>query len=183
MKPGLSVLLWRKCHFRIAGPNGLHLCFGYPVLGPKVSSGGFLQPSENPDKVLGEMCRETVKAMAALHKLGICHGGELCAVGLSVSRYGLGPAPQHLASLRPAQQPLPPGHWCKMICPQGSMDPLAREDKKVGHCPEKEDIISPSPTLPRSSLPSLSSPDAPSWSPSRGLCLEMALDCQYGIRE
>lgn len=62
-------------HFRSDGPNGSHLCFVYPVLGPKVSS-GLLQPSEDPDRMLRAVCHQTVRAMAALHKLGICHGGE-----------------------------------------------------------------------------------------------------------
>lgn len=63
-------------HFRADGPNGSHLCFVYPVLGPKVSS-GFLNSSKDPDKTSREICHETVAAVALLHRLGICHGGQI----------------------------------------------------------------------------------------------------------
>lgn len=63
-------------HFRMDGPNGSHLCFVYPVLGPKVSS-GLLNSSRDPEKALREICRETVAAVALLHGLGICHGGQI----------------------------------------------------------------------------------------------------------
>ena len=60
--------------FRIDGPNESHICFAYPVLGPRVSC--VLQDFENPDKVLRGIALQAVQAMAALHSHGICHGGE-----------------------------------------------------------------------------------------------------------
>lgn len=63
-------------HFETYGPNGSHLCFVYPVLGPKVSS-GLLNSAEDPDRALREICHETVAALALLHALGICHGGQI----------------------------------------------------------------------------------------------------------
>lgn len=55
--------------FRLDGPNSSHLCFIYPVLGPKVSS-GLLGPSEDLDKILREICRVIVRSMAFLHRQG-----------------------------------------------------------------------------------------------------------------
>lgn len=49
-------------YFRLNGPNGSHLCFVYPVLGPKLSS-GLLRPSEDPDKTLREICQSTIRSM------------------------------------------------------------------------------------------------------------------------
>lgn len=63
-------------HFGADGPNGSHLCFVYPVLGPKVSS-GLLNSAEDPDRALREICHEAVAAIALLHSLGICHGGQI----------------------------------------------------------------------------------------------------------
>ncbi len=37
--------------FKIHSPNGDHLCFSYPLLGPKVSLGLF-HTSQDPDKTL-----------------------------------------------------------------------------------------------------------------------------------
>lgn len=61
-------------HFELDGPNGSHLCFVYPVLGPQVSRGQLLA-SEDPDQTLRGFCRVAVEAMAFLHSKGICHGG------------------------------------------------------------------------------------------------------------
>lgn len=63
-------------HFETYGPNGSHLCFVYPVLGPKVSS-GLLNSAENPDRTLREICHGVVTALALLHSLGVCHGGQI----------------------------------------------------------------------------------------------------------
>jgi serine/threonine-protein kinase SRPK3 len=61
--------------FQIDGPNGSHLCFVYPVLGPFVSS-YTLNMFENPDKVLRNICLDVVQALGFLHGHEICHGGE-----------------------------------------------------------------------------------------------------------
>lgn len=60
--------------FNIQGPNGSHLCFVYPVLGPSVALGLF--DSEDPDSVLKGICLKVTKALGFLHQNGICHGGE-----------------------------------------------------------------------------------------------------------
>lgn len=62
-------------HFRTDGPNGSHFCFVYPVLGPSVSS-GLLNSSKDPDRTLRGICHQTAAAMASLHALDICHGGQ-----------------------------------------------------------------------------------------------------------
>jgi len=61
-------------HFRFHGPNGAHLCFVYPVLGPKVSLGLYETPP-NPDEILRNICHQVVEAMDFLHSRGMCHGG------------------------------------------------------------------------------------------------------------
>ncbi|KAH7303479.1 kinase-like domain-containing protein [Stachybotrys elegans] len=60
-------------HFQIQGPNGTHVCFVYPLLGPKVSLGLYDAP-QDPDKALKSICFEVVKAVDLLHKHSICHG-------------------------------------------------------------------------------------------------------------
>jgi serine/threonine protein kinase len=60
-------------HFQIDGPNGSHICFVYPVLGPRVSC--ILKESENPEKALRKIAFQTVQGMVTLHSHGICHGG------------------------------------------------------------------------------------------------------------
>ncbi|KAB5566278.1 kinase-like domain-containing protein [Coniochaeta sp. 2T2.1] len=61
--------------FDIKGPNGIHLVFVYPVLGPRVSRLFHLvNDSGDPSGPLRTFCRQTTQAMAVLHSLGICHG-------------------------------------------------------------------------------------------------------------
>lgn len=62
--------------FTIKGPNGSHLCFVYPLLGPNVSLGIF-RSSADPDKDLRTISLQVAKALAFLHSEGICHGGKL----------------------------------------------------------------------------------------------------------
>ena len=59
--------------FQIDGPNGLHFCFVYPVLGPRISC--VLKEFEDPDKDLRNIALQAVQGMACLHRHGICHGG------------------------------------------------------------------------------------------------------------
>ncbi|KAG2002804.1 hypothetical protein GB937_009450 [Aspergillus fischeri] len=51
--------------FRIEGPNGSHLCFVYPVAGPRVSL--IAQQFEDPDRSLRKMARQATEVMSALH--------------------------------------------------------------------------------------------------------------------
>lgn len=62
-------------HFNIHGPNGNHISFVYPVLGPNVSLGLF-RSSTDPDNDLRSISLQVVKAVKFLHSQGICHGGE-----------------------------------------------------------------------------------------------------------
>jgi len=62
-------------HFKIHGPNGDHISFVYPVLGPNVSSGLFCA-SADPDNDLRSLGLQVMKAVKFLHSQGICHGGE-----------------------------------------------------------------------------------------------------------
>jgi serine/threonine protein kinase len=62
-------------HFKIHGPNGDHISFVYPVLGPNVSLGLF-RASADPDSDLRSLSLQVAKAVKFLHSQGICHGGE-----------------------------------------------------------------------------------------------------------
>jgi len=62
-------------HFKINGPNGNHISFVYPVLGPNVSL-GLHRASADPDNDLRSLGLQVVKAVKFLHRQGICHGGE-----------------------------------------------------------------------------------------------------------
>lgn len=62
-------------HFNIHGPNGDHISFVYPVLGPNVSLGLF-RASADPDNDLRSLGLQVTKAVKFLHSQGICHGGE-----------------------------------------------------------------------------------------------------------
>lgn len=61
-------------HFKIHGPNGDHISFVYPVLGPNVNLGLF-RASADPDNDLRSIGLEVTKAVKFLHSQGICHGG------------------------------------------------------------------------------------------------------------
>lgn len=60
--------------FRFEGPNGSHLCFVYPVAGPR--SSWIIEKSENPSKSLRKVAFQVAEAMDLLHRHGLCHGGE-----------------------------------------------------------------------------------------------------------
>lgn len=62
-------------HFKIHGPNGSHLCFVYPVLGPNVSLGLF-DASSDPGKDLRDISLQIVRAVQFLLIQGIFHGGK-----------------------------------------------------------------------------------------------------------
>lgn len=61
--------------FEINGPNGTHLVFVYPVLGPRVSRLLGVSQSSDPGRVLKEICLQVTQGMADLHRRGMCHGG------------------------------------------------------------------------------------------------------------
>ncbi|KAL3426486.1 hypothetical protein PVAG01_03277 [Phlyctema vagabunda] len=63
-------------HFRICGPNGSHVCFVYPVLGPNVSLGVF-GDSGNLDNDLRSLSLQVVQAVKFLHSQGVCHGENM----------------------------------------------------------------------------------------------------------
>ncbi|PYH90790.1 kinase-like protein [Aspergillus ellipticus CBS 707.79] len=54
------------------GSNGAHLCFVYPVAGPRVSC--MVKERNGLDKTLRKIAHQVAKAMAALHHHEICHG-------------------------------------------------------------------------------------------------------------
>lgn len=60
--------------FEINGPNGTHLVFVYPVLGPRVSRLLGVSQSSDPGRVLKEICLQVTQGMADLHRRGMCHG-------------------------------------------------------------------------------------------------------------
>ncbi|TVY75882.1 Serine/threonine-protein kinase SRPK [Lachnellula suecica] len=59
--------------FKIQGPNGDHVAFVYPVLGPSVSRGLF-RASADPDSGLRRISLQVTKAVDFLHSRRICHG-------------------------------------------------------------------------------------------------------------
>lgn len=73
-KEGASHICLPLDHFRITGPNGVHICLVYPVLGPRASR--VLADFEDPDPTVRQICRQVVQAMDFLHSQGICHGGN-----------------------------------------------------------------------------------------------------------
>jgi hypothetical protein len=61
--------------FKIDGPNGTHLAFVHPLLGPRASRLPHLARVGDPGPALRKLCFDAVQAMATLHAQGICHGG------------------------------------------------------------------------------------------------------------
>ena len=61
--------------FDIIGPNGTHLAFVFPVLGPRVSRPVHIANLDDPGPALRKICSDTAEALATLHAHGICHGG------------------------------------------------------------------------------------------------------------
>ncbi|KAJ4262951.1 hypothetical protein NW762_006564 [Fusarium torreyae] len=60
-------------HFQVEGPNGTHICLVYPLLGPEVSL-GVLSTSQDPDRILRNICHAVVRAVSFLHNHELCHG-------------------------------------------------------------------------------------------------------------
>ncbi|KAF4459610.1 kinase [Fusarium albosuccineum] len=79
-------------HFQIKGPNGNHVCFIYPVLGPRVSHGVF--SSKDRDKTLRNICYTVVKLLGFLHSKSICHG-DLTAGNILHQVHGLNGLSEH----------------------------------------------------------------------------------------
>lgn len=72
---GHKYLCFPLHRFKIDDPNGSHLCFVYPVLGPRVSYGVF-RACDDLDEILRRICHGVTAAIASLHRQGICHGGK-----------------------------------------------------------------------------------------------------------
>ncbi|GAP88437.2 putative cmgc protein kinase [Rosellinia necatrix] len=60
-------------HFWIDGPNGRHLCFVVPVLGPPISYGLPGMDLDTPD-LLTDLCLQASQTLKYLHDKKICHG-------------------------------------------------------------------------------------------------------------
>ncbi|KAI1843108.1 hypothetical protein JX266_010635 [Neoarthrinium moseri] len=62
-------------HFVSQSPNGQHLCFVLPVLGPTVRHVREVFGSgESSSKTIQDISRQVVEALGMLHRNGICHG-------------------------------------------------------------------------------------------------------------
>ncbi|KAH8586125.1 kinase-like domain-containing protein [Bisporella sp. PMI_857] len=72
-RDGAESICFPLDHFKIHGPNGIHISFVYPVLGPNVSLGLF-RASEDPDNDLRSLSLQVVQAVKFLPSQGICHG-------------------------------------------------------------------------------------------------------------
>ncbi|KAM3417431.1 hypothetical protein BST61_g5677 [Cercospora zeina] len=73
-------------HFRINGPNGSHLCFVYPVLGPRASRA--LKNIEHSNAALRCFALQVASSVAAIHRIGLCHG-DLNASNILLRTTGL----------------------------------------------------------------------------------------------
>ncbi|KND87254.1 Dual specificity tyrosine-phosphorylation-regulated kinase 1B [Tolypocladium ophioglossoides CBS 100239] len=63
--------------FASQSPNGTHICFVYPVLGPPAGdAANIFHGQDNTVDILQDVARQAVAALAALHSRGICHGDE-----------------------------------------------------------------------------------------------------------
>ncbi|CAI6311333.1 unnamed protein product [Periconia digitata] len=60
--------------FSIDGPNGTHLAFVYPLLGPRVSRLFNKAEDEDFEHTLRKLAAQVTRGMSALHARGICHG-------------------------------------------------------------------------------------------------------------
>ncbi|KAM7184952.1 Protein kinase-like domain containing protein [Naviculisporaceae sp. PSN 640] len=71
----LEVLLSK---FTLEGPNGTHHCMTFPVYGPMISPGLWIEWGEARDEeapsVLNKLAYKATQALAFLHDNGICHG-------------------------------------------------------------------------------------------------------------
>lgn len=65
-----------KREFWIDGPNGRHLCFVLPVVGPSCSSLSKGIYSTMKPALAASIGRQAIKATALLHSKGFCHGGK-----------------------------------------------------------------------------------------------------------
>ena len=93
--------------FKMDGPNGSHLCFVYPVLGPRASDGAF-HAYDDLDEILHHACRSVTAAIASVHALGICHGGTYATALRLVTELVMDA--NALCSRFETQQHSPPGH-------------------------------------------------------------------------
>lgn len=66
-----------KQEFWIDGPNGRHLCFVLPVVGPSCSSLSKGIYSTMKPALAASIGRQAVEATALLHSKGFCHGGKI----------------------------------------------------------------------------------------------------------
>lgn len=62
--------------FNIEGPNGVHHCTVYPVIGPKVKL--WYSPASDGGRFVRaqRMCRDLIRGVAWLHQNWMCHKGE-----------------------------------------------------------------------------------------------------------
>ncbi|KAI1414805.1 kinase-like protein [Hypoxylon sp. FL1857] len=65
--PNINILL---DSFHVTGPNGVHLCLVFPLLGPSVR----LMWGRLAKSTRHRVCRQAASGVAFLHEQGICHG-------------------------------------------------------------------------------------------------------------
>lgn len=63
-------------YFYFEGPNGRHLCFVQPFLGPSTNCVSQYMHSRIRPRLARRVCSQVVTAVAELHSRGVCHGGE-----------------------------------------------------------------------------------------------------------
>lgn len=72
MESGGQYIALPEDHFWMQGPNGTHLCFVLPVLGPPVSA--IWHSFSEPEELVQNLCFQMTKGLHFLHKNQICHG-------------------------------------------------------------------------------------------------------------
>jgi serine/threonine-protein kinase SRPK3 len=73
--PGVEYINIPRDHFSQEGPNGIHHCLVFVLLGPCVSPNLWIT-LDNPGRTLRKMCQQTAQGLNFLHQNGLCHGGS-----------------------------------------------------------------------------------------------------------
>ena len=75
--PGKSHIVHLWDHFQHRGPNGIHLCLVFELLGPSVAfEAERFKGARLPPKLAWEACKQTAKALEYIHLNKVAHGGR-----------------------------------------------------------------------------------------------------------
>lgn len=75
--PGKSRIVHLWDHFQHRGPNGIHSCLVFELLGPSVAfEAERFKGARLPPKLAWEACKQTAKALEYIHLDKVAHGGR-----------------------------------------------------------------------------------------------------------